>query len=244
MPINDKTMEQLDLVYANRVEDGLESDRWEFEELEGNRTYEVCGLDYNQGYDEEVTTLMMIRLAIERADLHLLHKAMHNSEVIEESKQIWTERMQEAYDIGLEVEKELWKKNLPRVVRCDDDDHGMVYLPAEEVHGPRFPIPEALKDSKRTREDAMFGPRDGASRLRTDPNMTMDENFALWDALESNTLQSAVLPQVGTRSPVTLDREHHGLDPKSYAPTPKHQKPTPPQTKNSPSPNHAPKFGT
>ena len=196
VPINDKTLEQLELVHAYKQEDLLE-DRWEFKDLEKNQTYEVGGLDYGQGYDEEVTTLMMIRLAIERADLQLLLKAMHNAEVVEESQKIWTERLQEAYDIGLEVEKELWKKNLPRSVRRDSEEHGLVYMTPEEAHGPRFPIPDALAKSHRTTGDTLWGPRDGATRLRTDPNMTMDENFALWDALESNTIRTRVFPEVG-----------------------------------------------
>lgn len=163
------------------------------EGIQGVR-YKVCGLNYNEGYDDEVTTLMMIRLAIERANYDELIKAMHNAEQLDEAD--WTDRVEEAYKIADGVQQELWKKAAPRMTVLEDEEYGSFIVTQEQKNGYRVPIPPALRETGTTNGDTLWGPRDGATRLRLDENMTMDENFALWDALDSHTIRTRLIPQV------------------------------------------------
>jgi len=69
-----------------------------------------------------------------------------------------------------------------------------------------------------------MGPRDGATRLRIDPDMGMDENLALWDALESHHISTRVLPVRANltsddEAGETIDRAKAAARPEAYYPT-------------------------
>jgi len=163
--------------------------------LKRGRKVAVMGLAFDGTFDEETTSLMQMRLAIERADHDCLKAALHNAAELDE----WTERLDEAFHLGRMVLNELTRKEDFRVFFQKEEDTGVV-LPvlSEDILGYRHPEGTAAVYGKTgaTRADMLLGPRDAHTRLRIDPKLTMEENYALWDALESQWLKTDRFPEI------------------------------------------------
>ena len=164
------------------------------ENLKRNELVEVLGIAHDGTFDNETTTIMQIRLAIERADYHALRRSMHNAAELP----FWTQRLEEAFSIGRRVMDEIYRKEDYRFHQVTTGEAGRHWVTTEELYGLRAPIPPRLAETAPTYVDAMIGPRDAATRLRIDPDMTMDENMALWDALDSHRLSTTTFPEVAS----------------------------------------------
>jgi len=162
------------------------------EELKKNELVEVLGIAFDGTFDNETTTIMQIRLSIERTDYHALRRSMHNAAELD----FWTDRLEEAFNIGRSVMEELHRKEDYRFHQTVTPQAGRIWVTTEELYGLRVPIPPRLAETSPTYADMMMGPRDGATRLRIDPDITMDENMALWDALDSHLISTKVFPDV------------------------------------------------
>lgn len=190
------------------------------EELQKNELVEVLGIAFDGTFDNETTTIMQIRLSIERADYHALRRSMHNAAELN----IWTDRLDEAFHIGHRVMSELHRKEDYRFHQTVRPRVGRIWVTTEDLYGLRVPIPQRLAETPPTYADLMMGPRDGATRLRIDPDMTMDENMALWDALDSHLISTKVLPEVANLSfhdlaLETIYQTKVAAAPESYHPT-------------------------
>jgi hypothetical protein len=162
------------------------------EELKKNQLVEVLGIAFDGTFDNETTSIMQIRLSIERADYHALRRAMHNAAELP----FWTQRLDQAFNIGKRVMADLHHKEDYRFHLTETPEAGKHWVTTEQLYGLRAPIPPRLAETPPTHADLMMGPRDGATRLRIDPDLTMDENMALWDALDSHRLSSKVFPEI------------------------------------------------
>eukprot|EP00960_Hanusia_phi_P069845 767177-Hanusia_phi.AAC.2 len=157
--------------------------------LEPGKMLDVLGIKFDGTFDNETTSIMQIRIAIERAHYGSLRRAVHNACQIP-----WTQRMYDAVKVAHEAAKILERKVEPSVLWDYNKTHGVEMVHTLKKLGPRTTVPEGLANTSATAGDSVFGPRDGKTRLRIDPSMTMEENFALWDALESEWLTKEMLP--------------------------------------------------
>jgi len=79
------------------------------EDLKKNQLVDVLGIAFDGTFDNETTTIMQLRLAIERADFHALRRALHNAAELP----FWTERLDEAFNIARRVLPALGRERGP-----------------------------------------------------------------------------------------------------------------------------------
>jgi hypothetical protein len=190
------------------------------EDLKKNQLVDVLGIAFDGTFDNETTTIMQLRLAIERADFHALRRALHNAAELP----FWTERLDEAFNIARRVLPELYGKEDSRFHLTYSPEQGRHWVVREDLFGTRVPIPPRLAETEPTDADLYMGPRDGATRLRIDPDMGMDENLALWDALESHHISTRVLPEIANltfddEAVETIYQAKAAAPPEAYYPT-------------------------
>lgn len=113
------------------------------EELKKNHLVEVLGIAFDGTFDNETTTIMQIRLSIERADYHALRRSMHNACELP----FWTKRLDEAFNIGRRIMEYLYPKEDSRFHLKDSPESGRQWVPREELYGLRAPIPERLAET-------------------------------------------------------------------------------------------------
>ena len=162
------------------------------EELHKGEFVSVLGIAFDGTFDNETTVIMQLRLSMERADFHALRRALHNAAELP----FWTSQLDAAFELGNRVLVHLHRKEDSRLHHVITPKDGPHHVTTEELCGLRAPLPPRLAETPTTYADLVFGPRDATTRLRIDPDLGMDENLALWDALDSHYLSSTVFPEL------------------------------------------------